>query len=145
MRPLRILPGIAVALLALAGMAAAVAINLNADHSATLDDKTLTGSHGMSADTGGASAKLGLDAGAASLAGTAGATLPALPETPAVPEVPALPDVGAPALPAADVPAMPEVPETPKVNGGANADGAASATTDHASASGNGGLGVNLG
>lgn len=145
MRPLRLLPGIAIALLALAGMAAAVAINLNADHSTTLDDKTVSGSHALSANEGGASANVALDAGAANLAASSGVTLPAVPETPAlpaVPTVPTVPPVGVPSLPAADVP---EVPETPKVGGSANAEGAASATTDHASANGHGAANVNLG
>ena len=142
MRSLRTIPALTVALLALAGVAAAVAVGVNADHSTTLDDKSLSGSHALSADDGGLSASLHADAGAASVTYTAGLTLPALPEAPTAPDVPEVPEVGMPDVPQVNAP---EVPEAPSVTGGADAKGSAGATTDHASASGNGAVGVHHG
>lgn len=150
MSPLRILPGIMVALLALAGVAAAVGLTLHASHDAALDDKGAAGSHALSASEGGLSASTRLDAGAASLAGDAGVTLPAVPETPGLPAVPTVPSVPAvpaapavPSVPQVAAPPMPAMPETPR--GEANANGSASATTDHADASGSGALDATLG
>jgi hypothetical protein len=78
-----------IGLVALAGGALALGVTLNASHSTTLNDSSMTGQASASASDKGASATLGLRSDAATADGAASVTLPDVPQ----PQLPSMPHV----------------------------------------------------